>query len=198
MPGSPPTQTSLLLRVRDAQDEQAWKEFAELYVPLVYGFVRKHGLQEADAADVTQEVMCRVARAIRTLDYDPARGSFRGWLFTLVRNQLHQFHRGGQRPDRACGGTSIRQVLHGQPAPEEDTAASWDQEYERRLFAYAAAQIRGDFRDSTWQAFWLAGVEGKSAREVGEQLGLTVAAVYLAKSRVMARLKEQIQELERG
>jgi RNA polymerase sigma factor (sigma-70 family) len=197
MTTAPLTQASLLLRVRDARDHQAWKQFGEIYVPLVYNFARRHGLQDADAADLTQEVMCRVARAIRNLEYNPVRGSFRGWLFTVVRNQLRRFHHSARRPDLACGGTSFQALLSEQPAPEEETAV-WVEEYERRLFTCAAAQIRDDFRDSTWQAFWLTGVEGKSAKDVAEQLGLTVAAVYLAKSRVMARLKEQIQHLQEG
>ena len=82
------TRSSLLLRIRNAQDESAWGEFVEIYSPLVYGFARKQGLQDADAIDVTQDVLRIVSRTIGRLDYDPLRGSFRGWLFTIVRNEL--------------------------------------------------------------------------------------------------------------
>src|SRR6516162_3852103 len=84
----PPTRASLLVRLRDAQDQAAWKEFVDLYAPLVYGYVRKQGLQDADAADLSQDVLAAVAGAVGRLNYDPARGSFRNWLFTVVRRKL--------------------------------------------------------------------------------------------------------------
>src|SRR5215469_12699738 len=84
----PPTRASLLLRLRDAQDRDAWREFVDLYAPLVYGYARKQGLQDADAADLGQEVLAAVAGAVGRLEYDPGRGSFRNWLFTLVRRKL--------------------------------------------------------------------------------------------------------------
>lgn len=196
MADSPATRPSLLVRLRDAEDAQAWSQFVDLYAPLVYGFARKHGLQDADAADLTQEVLGAVAGAVKRLEYDPQRGSFRGWLFTIVRNHLRKFLVRQSRQCQASGGSSVQNLLNEQSAREEDQAALWDQEHERRLFAWAAEQVRRSFQDSTWQAFWQTAVEGKSGKEVARGLGLTVAAVYLAKSRVMARLKEQIQQLQ--
>src|ERR1700677_4693243 len=84
----PPTRASLVVRIRDPSDHSAWEEFAARYAPLVYRFARKRGLQDADAADVTQDVLQAVAVAIKRLDYDPNRGSFRGWLFIMTRNLL--------------------------------------------------------------------------------------------------------------
>jgi|SRR5262245_65837001 len=188
------TRPSLLVRLRDADDREAWGQFGTVYVPLIYGYARKHGLQDADAADLTQEVMRRVAGAIRSLEYDPRRGTFRGWLFTVVRNELRKFAHRRQRPGVGSGDTSAQRLLEEQPAPEE--SALWDEEYERRLFTVAAEQVRGDFQESTWQAFWRTAVEGQPAMPVAEELGLTVAAVYLAKGRVMARLKEQVRMLQ--
>jgi RNA polymerase sigma factor (sigma-70 family) len=195
MADAEPTRPSLLLRIRDPRDAGAWRQFGELYEPLVYGYARKHGLQDADAADLTQDVLRLVAGAVRGLDYDPARGSFRGWLFTVVRNQLRKFLHRQQRPGRGTGDTDAQRLLEEQPAPEEEQA-SWDEEYGRRLFAYAAEVVRGDFQEATWQAFWRTAVEGRPAKLVAEELGLSVAAVYLAKGRVMARLKEQVRVLE--
>ncbi len=188
------TRLSLLVRLRDARDDGAWAQFVELYAPLVFGFARKHGLQDADAADLTQDVLQAVSRGIRTLDYDPRRGSFRGWLFTVVRNKLRNFLVTQNRPGRGTGDTGAQHRLEELPAREEDQSAWWDQEYERQVFAWAADEARGAFQVSTWQAFWQTAVEGKTGPEVARTLGLSVAAVYLAKGRVMARLKEIIQE----
>lgn len=189
----PTTQPSLLVRLRDAQDERAWAQFVDLYGPLLYGYARRHGLQDADAADLTQTVLRVIASAIRRLDYDPQRGSFRGWLFTIVRNKLSTFR--SKRHDfcKGTGDSAVQQLLEEQPAPEEE-AAAWDSDYEQRLFAWAVEQVRPVVRATTWQAFWLTAVEGKDSKEVAALLGLNVGTVYLAKSRVMARLKAVVQQ----
>jgi RNA polymerase sigma factor (sigma-70 family) len=196
MAESPTTRPTLLIRLRDARDGQAWKQFRATYSPLLHGFARKRGLQDADAEDLTQEVLRLVAGAVKGLEYDPQRGSFRGWLFTIVRNQLRKFLAARQRLAQGTGDTAVQNLLDEQPTREDDQEALWEEEFERRLFTCAAEQIRGDFREATWQAFWQTGVEGKAAKEVAARLGITVAAVYLAKSRVMTRLKEQIRLLQ--
>jgi RNA polymerase sigma-70 factor (ECF subfamily) len=187
MPESPVTRPSLLVRLRDARDAPAWVQFVQVYAPLIYGFARRQGLQDADAADLTQEVLQAVAGAIRGLDYDPARGSFRGWLFTVVRSRLSNFRRRRRsHPDEGSGDTEVQHSLAGVPAPDDD-GAWWDQEHERRLFAWAAEQVRPAVEPGTWAAFWGTAVEGRPAKEVAAALGLSVAAVYMAKSRVLAR-----------
>src|SRR6185436_8201204 len=97
------------LRLRDPRDEHAWAQLVELYAPLVYGHARKHGLQDADAADLTQVVLSTVASAIGRLDYDPQRGSFRGWLFTIFRSKLANFHRRGR--SLGTGDTATQRLL---------------------------------------------------------------------------------------
>jgi RNA polymerase sigma-70 factor (ECF subfamily) len=196
MAESPATRASLLVRIRDMQDAQAWSEFVEIYAPLIYGFTRKHGLQDADAADLTQDILRTVARTVNRLDYDPDRGSFRGWLFTVVRNRLRDFHAGRKRHPQGTGDTGAVERLEAQPAPEDSLAQQWDQDYERQLFQWAAERVRQGVQDSTWQAFWLTTVDGMGGKDVAHKLGMSVAAVYLAKSRVMARLKEEIRRLE--
>ena len=194
MPYVPQTQPSLLIRLKDARDREAWERFVDLYAPLVFGFVRKRGLQEADASDLTQDVLRQVAASAKSLVYDPRRGSFRAWLFTVVRNRLTDHFRAAQRRESASGDSSQWQaVLERFVTP--DDSAEWDAEYERQLFHFAARLVRGDFSEVTWQAFWQTAVEGRDGKGVGGELGLTTAAVYLAKGRVMTRLKEQIQIL---
>jgi RNA polymerase sigma factor (sigma-70 family) len=194
MGDSPMTRPSLLVRIRDQQDQAAWSQFVEIYAPLIYGFARKHGLQDADAADMAQDVLRAVLRGAGRLDYDPKRGSFRGWLFTVVRNKLRTFLTRRKNPAQGSGDTGAHELLQQQPAPQEDVEALWSQEYERRLFSWAAEQVRGQVQEPTWQAFWQTAVDGKSGKEVAESLGMTVAAVYLCKGRVMAKLKEQIRQ----
>jgi RNA polymerase sigma-70 factor (ECF subfamily) len=193
MAEAPVTRPSLLVRMRDPQDTGAWSQFVEIYAPLVYGFARKKGLQDADAADVTQNVLRRVSGGAAKLEYDPGKGSFRGWLFTIARRQLSNFFAGRTRQNPGTGDTAVHELLADQPAPGEQ--ARWDDEYEQRLFAWAAAQSRKDFEASTWQAFWQTAVEGKAAKDVAAVLGLTVGAVYIGKSRVMARLREYIRQV---
>jgi RNA polymerase sigma-70 factor (ECF subfamily) len=194
MSDAPATRLSLLVRLRDSQDEGAWSQFVEIYAPLVYGFARKHGLQDADAADLTQDVLQAVSGGIRRLDYDSRRGSFRGWLFTVVRNKLRNFLAAQKRPGRGTGDSDALHRLLELPAREEDQTAWWDQEYEQRVFSWAAEQVRDTFSEATWNAFWQTAIEGKTGPEVARMLRMSVAAVYLAKGRVMTRLKAIIHE----
>jgi RNA polymerase sigma-70 factor (ECF subfamily) len=189
----PPTRPSLLIRIRDARDAEAWEQFVQVYAPLIYDYARRRGLQDADAADLAQDVLRAVATSAGRLEYDPARGTFRGWLFTVAHHKLHDLIARQRRPGRGQGDSAAQKLLEQQPARAEQDA--WEQEYERRLFAWAAEQVRGNFEDSTWHAFWQTAVEGKSPRVVAESLGLTVGAVYIAKSRVQARLKQRIEEV---
>jgi RNA polymerase sigma-70 factor (ECF subfamily) len=196
MAEEPTTRPSLLVRLRDPRDNPAWEQFVDVYAPLVYGFGRKHGLQDADAADVTQEVLRAVAGAVGRLEYDPGRGSFRGWLFTVVRNKLRNFLDAQARQEHGQGDSAAQKWLEAQPAAPDEVAAQWEREYEERLFAWAADQVRGGFQDTTWQAFWRTAVENRDPREVAAALGLSVGAVYIAKSRVLARLREQIRSVQ--
>ena len=192
MTTSPHTRPSLLVRIRDAADREAWRQFVELYAPLVYRFARRRSLQDADAADLTQDVLHAVARGSDRLEYDPSRGTFRGWLFTIARNKLHTFLKRQQRHKERTAEVDVERLQDA----ADDEAVLWEQEYEQRLFDWAAEQVRGHFQDTTWQAFWQTAVEGQAARAVADALGLSVGAVYIAKSRVLARLKEQVQLLQ--
>src|SRR5690348_13781180 len=161
---APATSPSLLVRIRDAPDHRARAQVVAVYGPLVYGFARKHGLQDADAADLTQDVMRNVARFARRLEYDPARGSFRGWLFTVVRNELRSFLAGRARQAQGSGDTAVQGLLQEQPSPEGEEHL-WEQEHRTRLFHWAAEQVRGEVQEATWRAFQMTAVEGKSGQE---------------------------------
>lgn len=189
------TRASLLVRIRDQRDGAAWGQFVEIYSPLIYGFGRKHGLQDADAVDLTQEVLRIVTRTAERFEYDAKLGSFRGWLFTIVRNELRTWLARQPRVVVGSGDTGEQQRL-AEIADEATESASWDEDHERRLFAWAAEKVQCEVQPTTWQAFRRTAVEGESGKDVAANLGMSIAAVYLAKSRVMARLKELVRELE--
>src|ERR1043165_8069538 len=196
MSQAPVTCPTLLLRLRDAHDQDAWAQFVAIYAPVVFGFARTKGLQEADAADLTQDVLQAVSQAMPRLQYDPERGSFRGWLFTVVRNKLRDAHPRRAVQLAAPSDTDVVNQLHELPAPQADEEALWRQEYRQRLFNWAAEQVRSVVEDSAWQAFWQTAVEGKKAAVVAHELGMSVAAVYMTKSRVLARIKETLQNVQ--
>ena len=195
MSQSSATRASLLVRIRDRADADAWARFVDIYGPLIYGFVRKRGLQDADAVDLVQEVLRSVAGAISRLEYDPQRGTFRGWLFTIVNNRLRNDLKARQRRESGSGDTAVAQQLAEEPAPD-DWEAQWEAEHQQRLLTWASEKVQSEVEPRTWQAFRLTAVEGRVGKEVAQELNMTVAAVYLAKSRVMARLKELVREAE--
>ena len=190
----PTTRPSLLLRIRDVSDNAAWTQFVDIYTPLIYRYCRSRGLQDEDAADVAQESMRALAQAIGRFEYDPQRGKFRNWLLTVVQSKLHNFLARQHRQPQLAGDTALQLKLDRSAIAAEDTA--WEADYYRHIFNWAAERIRGEFQETTWQAFWRTTVEERDGKTVAESLGLSVGAVYVAKSRVIARLKEEIQTLD--
>jgi RNA polymerase sigma-70 factor (ECF subfamily) len=189
------TRASLLLRIRDPRDTIAWSEFVELYAPLIHAYGLRRGLQDADAADLAQNVLRCVMRSVAAFHYDPARGSFRGWLLQITRNELCKLCNRQSRQTAGTGDTQIQRALAERPDPvgEED---AWDHDYQWNLFQWAANRVRAEFRAATWQAFWLTAVSGREAAQVAAELGISVGAVYIARSRVTTRIRQQIHLIE--
>jgi RNA polymerase sigma-70 factor (ECF subfamily) len=188
------TRPSLLVRIRDPHDRTAWRQFVDLYGTLVYRFARNRGLQDADAADLTQEVFQAVAKAAGRLEYDPRQGTFRGWLYTIARHKLADFLARRQRQPIGSGNTTALRRLDEEPSPDGDDD-EWEHEFRRQRFLWAAGQVKGHFTPSTWQAFWQTAVDGRPVAEVAAELGLSAGAVYVARSRVLARFAEQVRQL---
>jgi RNA polymerase sigma-70 factor (ECF subfamily) len=191
----PTTRHSLVLRLRDREDEAAWAEFLAIYEPLVYALARRKGLQDADARDLCQEVFRAVASAIDRWDPDPAKGKFRAWLFRIARNLLVNFFADQRRHARGTGSTSVQDLLEARPANDAQTEAEFAAEFKRQAFRWAADQVKHEFSDSTWQAFWKTGVDNRPVGQVARELGLSPGAVYIARSRVLARLRRRVEEL---
>ena len=191
------TSVSLILRVANQSDVDAWRSFAAIYEPLVYRIAISKGLQPADADDLVQEVMTRVAKSVGRWDPDDSKGSFRGWISTIARNLVIDFLRKTRRTPLTSDKTDIRRLVESTPDPG-DESRYFDREYERQLFINAANEIRSNFTDNTWNAFWLTAVRNESIESVAKKLSMTTGAVYVARSRVMARLKVKVQSSQRA
>ena len=193
MPGTRP---SLLVRLRGTRDERAWNEFTAIYGPMIYRLACRSGFQDADAADLVQEVLRAVAGAIDRWDPDSSKGPFRNWLFRIARNMMLNLVTNQRRHPRGTGRDDIRSLLESQPSPSAEDSELFELEYKRQVFHWAADKVRGEFREPTWAAFWQTGVGGKKAQQVANALGMSVGAVYMARSRVVARLREVIRQVE--
>ena len=188
------TSLSLLKRAR-ALDANAWQRISDLYVPLVYRWACQSGLQESDAADIVQEVFQSVAGRIHDFRHDRPDDSFRGWLYSITRNKIRDHFRGAADRPVADGGTEAYAQL--QSLPEEST----DDEISKLTadLAHRAAELmKVDFEQQSWQVFWRIVVEGHRPADIAGDLGISVAAVYQAKSRVLRRLRQELSGLLDG
>lgn len=192
MAEQPVTNPSLLVRLRDPSDGGAWETFSEIYEPLIFAFCRKRGLQEADARDVTQDTLLSVIRAIQKFEYDPAHGKFRSWLYRVIRSKLANHFSKSAKQVRGSGQTVVNQMLNEQPGVEEEQA--FDREAEQRVFEWACEKVRPEFEEKTWQAFHRVAVRQEKSNAVADALGMSVGAVYIAKSRVIKRLQATIHD----
>jgi RNA polymerase sigma-70 factor (ECF subfamily) len=184
MSGSPETRPSLLVRLKDQADDEAWSEFAEIYRPVVYRLAVRKGLQHADAEDLAQQVLSAVARVIDRWQADPARARFRTWLHRVALNAIiNALTRGA--PDRGAGGAALHDLLDRQPAGEGPGSDLIRIEHRREVFRWAARQIRSEFHAVTWSAFWLTAVEGHEIDDVSCELKRSRGSIYAARSRVI-------------
>ena len=187
------TRPSLLLRIRDPRDAVAWQTFVDVYGRLVYHHCRCRGLGHEDAENVTQEIFAQVSQSIRRFDYQPDIGSFRGWLGTVTRNEINRSLKKDARVIHGSGGVEGEHGLDSAAAREEDTA--WAEEFNAHLLTTALARSRPHFEEQTWRAFELAWLDKQPALDVARELGVPVDRVYVAKSRVLERLQQEVLEL---
>jgi RNA polymerase sigma-70 factor (ECF subfamily) len=191
----PDTRASLIVRLKDRADREAWREFVEVYRPVVHRLACGKGLQHADAEDLAQQVLAAVAAAVERWEPDESRGRFRTWLHRIAQNLIiNALTR--RAPDRASGDQGEHDVLAQHEAREGPDSDLLRMEYRREVFNWAARQIEGEFQSDTWNAFWQTAVEERPVPEVARLLGKKPGAVYAARGRVMRRLKEKILEWE--
>jgi RNA polymerase sigma-70 factor (ECF subfamily) len=193
--GSDSISLSLLERVR-ADDQAAWVRLVALYDPVLDGWCSSAGLQAADAADVKQEVFTAVTRSIGDFRRNRGSDSFRGWLFAITRNKIRDRLR--KLSEDGVGGTAAHirlSLIAADDLDAEPPFDSHDSNDERLLFLQALEIIRCEFESKTWDAFWQVTVEGRSPADVAAELGISTNAVYLARSRILRRLRTEFSEL---
>lgn len=180
---------TLLERLRSPDDQLAWARFVEIYTPVLYRWARRAGLSESDAGDLLQDLFVHLLKKLPEFTYDANKGKFRGWLKMVALNMLRQKAR--RRKDVPVGSAvqQIEQVDEG--AAEE----FWQAEFRDQLVSQAMVVMQRDFEPSTWKACWETAIVGRPAADVAVELGMSVNAVYAARSRVLRRLREEIGEM---
>jgi RNA polymerase sigma-70 factor, ECF subfamily len=196
---TPDTRPSILLRLSDRSDQEAWQIFESVYRPIIFRAARARGLQDADACDVAQAVLIRVSEGIKS--YDPGhRGArFRTWLATITRHIVIDHLRARSR---ACAPILIDLSLESEhPFTDDGIDQQLEREYHLQLFRWAAASVKREFSPEAWQAFWETAVAGRPIAETASRLGRSTGSVYTIRARVMRRLKQEVErfdmELER-
>jgi RNA polymerase sigma factor (sigma-70 family) len=187
------TRSSLLLRVRNPADGESWREFVELYRPLLVAYIRGKGLQDSDAHDVVQDVLTKLHRTMPSFELDRDRGRFRTWLWQVACHAIADWARRRRRREGAEEGWRDR-LAERSPAPDEQPDEEWIASYRNRVLAFALERVRDQAQPKTWQCFEQHVLRGRPSAEVGAELGLTANAVNVNASRVLARVREQSAE----
>jgi len=187
------TSATLLARLRQVPtDQAAWALFTERYGRKIYAWCRRWNLQESDAEDVTQIVVLKFAVKMRTFEYDPTK-SFRAWLKTVTRHAWSDFC--SSRTEKAAGGSQVMELLHTVEA-REDLVERLNNEFDRELLEEASARVQQRVTPRTWRAFELTALQGKSGADAAATLGMKVATVFVARSKVQKMLHEELQRLD--
>jgi RNA polymerase sigma-70 factor (ECF subfamily) len=185
------TSASLLDRLRLQPDDGDWRRLVDLYSPLIRGWLHRHGLPPQEADDIVQEVLAVVVRRLPEFRRQPRAGAFRRWLRSISVNCLRDFWRRRRGRPVAAGGSAFVQLLDELADPASGLSREWDREHDRHVTQRLLELIRPHFEDTTWAAFRRVALEGASPDAVAAELGLTVNAVFIAKSRVLSRLRQE-------
>lgn len=193
IPSPPETRASLIVRLRDAADVAAWDEFVAIYGPLVHRLAMRQGLQAADAEDVVQQVFAAVAQSVHQWLERPQPNRFRGWLLTIARNiAIKTLTRRPQGGVGLGGDPGLNELV----AAEGDWSSHFDIEYRREVYRWAAEQVQNTVSSTTWNAFQLTHIEGVSIADAAKRLSMSVGNIYIARSRVISRLRELAKQFE--
>ena len=188
------TRRSLLNRLKVDDNEEAWREFHDLYGRLIFGYCLHFGIGYSEAEDIVQEVCLKVFRHIHSFDYSPNRGRFRGWLKTITQNTVIDYIR--RRQNRLKGSSDYRTLCElqweeaGQSADEV-----WQQEWEKALYEAALERVRGRVDEETYRIFHLYVLDAGSAKDVADETHLDANAIYAVKHRMLKYLREEVERI---
>lgn len=189
------TSASLLEILRDRPDETNWRRLVELYSPLISHWLRRHSLPVGELDDLVQEVLLVVVRRLPEFQRQPHSGAFRGWLRSITVNCLRDFWRANRVRPQPTGNSDFQAVLDQLADPMSGLSREWDVEHDRIVTRRLLESLRPSFQENTWRAFAGVTLEGRSPDEVAAELEMTVNAVFIAKSRVLARLRQEAKDL---
>ena len=185
------TSASLLERLQQRPDPASWQRLVDLYTPLLHGWLRRYSLQQADADDVVQDVLGVVVRELPGFHHNQHRGAFRSWLRSILVNRLRNFWRNRQTHAAVMGSGDKLQMLDQLEDSASGVSKLWDQEHDRHVVHRLLESVEPDFSDSTWQAFRKVVLEGKEEAIAAKESGISLNAVFIAKSRVLNRLRQE-------
>ena len=193
----PVTRHSLLVRLRNSRDEAAWSEFSAVYEPVIYRMAQRRGMQDADAREIVQEVLMSVASAIDRFDVN-AVGSFRGWLSRITRNATIDRLRQLTARHETIDASGVVRKLDEAAGNEQNSGNQLQEEFEqdrrRQLFRWAASQVRQRTGEINWMAFWKTSVDGRAVADVALELKISEGAVYVARCRILKRIREMVHD----
>ncbi|MBX3442235.1 MAG: sigma-70 family RNA polymerase sigma factor [Planctomyces sp.] len=187
------TRKSLIVRLKNEQNDADWRDFVCAYEGFLNRLVRRQGVPERHVPDVTQQILLAIARSIEGWSDDGGRASFRRWLGAVSRNVVIRFMSRERRQAGGVGGSELMAVLQSvADRPDEQQL----QRYQHELIVWAAEQVRHEFLDTSWRAFWRTAVEGQPVDLVGRELGVSPGSIYMSRSRIMARIRGKVAELD--
>lgn len=184
------TRASLLIRLRDGSDSDAWNEFHNLYAPLLYHYAQARGLNHDDAEDVRSECYASLVRQLQEFDYDRSKGSFKAWLRTMVSRRV--IDRLRKRRELRADTATLRELPCEEPSDDE----TWDVEWQRQHLRFCVELVRPGVSIQTWQAFRMLAEDNASVATVCESLGMNANQVYKAKARMLTLVREQMHLLQ--
>lgn len=188
------TRQSLLLRAQ-AGEANAWKDLTDLYRPLILGWLNRQGVPAVDLEDLSQDVLLSVVKHLPSFEHSGHPGAFRSWLRTLVCSRTADYWRAADARTPASGGSGATAALQQIADPDSDLNRQWDEEHDRYVLGCLLDLVEEEFEPITLRAFRRLALDGAGGAEVAAELGLSVAAVYVAKSRVLQRLRQEAEGL---
>lgn len=186
---SPPTRSSLILHLQNARNDAAWREFVMVYESFLVRLITRRGVPTAHVSDVANQVLSAIARSIDQWKDDQQDASFRRWLSRVARNVVMRYMSNERRHVSAIGGTDAFESLAQIAEPHDDAIA---RQYEHELIIWAAEQVKGEFIETSWKAFWMTMIEGLTVAEVAETLAVSPGSIYMSRGRILKRIRDKV------